>query len=88
MMQLLTEEVEDPHDLGAMYERMEKIRASYALLHKEEMVNIYKSRSDTIEEANAKRSDDGSAKLNEDEVVKCVRARINQVFLGYFLVLC
>jgi hypothetical protein len=68
MMQLLTEEVEDPHDLEAMYERMEEIRASYALLHKEETVNIYKSRSNIIEEANATQSDDGSAKLNEDEV--------------------
>ena len=68
MMQLLTEEVEDPHDLEAMYERMEEIRASYELLHKEETVNIYKSRNDIIEEANAAQSDDGSAKLNEDEV--------------------
>jgi hypothetical protein len=68
MMQLLSEEVEDPYDLKAMYERMAEIRASYALLHKEETVNIYKSRSDTIEEANADQSDEGSAKLNEEEV--------------------
>jgi hypothetical protein len=72
MMQLLAKEVDDPHDYEAMYERMEEIRASYALLHKEERVKIYKSRSDMIEEHNTKQSDDGLVKLNEDGVTNGV----------------
>jgi len=77
MLHMLAEEVEDrdnpkPNpDYEAMYNRMDEIRSSYALLYREETLATYKSRNEMIEEDDKEQAEDGSEKLNEVEDMKC-----------------
>ena len=67
MLRMLAEEVEDHDAYETMYERMDEIRSSYALLYREETLGIHTSRNEMIDDYPTGLAEEGSEKSNEDE---------------------
>ena len=66
MLKLLAEEVDSESDYHAMHERMDELRANYALLYWEETMRMNDSRNEIIDNAFTDDSDEGTRNDNQN----------------------